>query len=139
MRDAVTALSLRLDQVVSTWRAHLRDGVGIRPGARSPARPGASEIEAARASLQHQLAEVVDEAARIRTRARHEHDAATAWETRAMLAVQRDDQAATVEALEQHGLHFAVAITLDDELRILDAMAETCRQALDEGSIAPSA
>ena len=139
VRDAVSALSSRLDQAVSTWRARRREEVGGRPGAKSPARPVAAEIEAAKAALQHQLAEIVDEAASIRERARHEHDAAADWEVRAMVAIRGDDDGAAVGALKQHGLYFAAAATLDDELRILDAMAETCRQVLAEGGGAPPA
>ena len=139
VRAAVDALSSRLDRAVAAWRAHLREEVGGATHAATTARLVAAHIDTARRALQQQLAEVVVEAAGLRARATHEHDAAAGWEMRAMVAIQRDDQVAAMEALKQHGPHFAAAATLDEELRMLDGMAETCRQVLAEGSGAPPA
>ena len=84
----------------------------------------------AKAELRRQLAAVENEAAGIRESSMQEREAAALCERRAMAAIHRGDAAAAAGELRQHGVHATRAAALEEDLIILEVMAETCREAL---------
>ena len=130
-REAVASLSSRLEATLRLWRAQLHDDA-LAGAAPTAGRHAVTDIAAAQADLRGHLVEIRHEIAVIEADARQEAEAATAWELRAMKAINRGEDHAAIRMLEQHGRHLEALAAMDDDLGLLRGMAEACRHALGD-------
>jgi hypothetical protein len=124
-RRAAEALSARLETVVSQWRARLRQQISgddvLRPEV---------VIAEAEADLRHQLAGVEQEAALLDGELAREAAAMAHWEASAIAAVRAGDDDAARDALRHQAHHSEAFATLQAEVTLLNAMANSCRELL---------